>query len=136
MFSTFSRFAATHAHWEVSLQGLQTFIDAIRVQLKWADLNFWIFYKIHYARSGFTSINTLLRAATELDYMAAWQKAWDETNNYLIEIEKLLIRIDDLRNLLPQGTAAVESERDGNVAHFRAKLMRMRWRLHSYQRTA
>jgi len=134
MFSPFTRFTATHAHWEISLHGLQGSIDAIRVHFKWADLNFWIFCEIHRGQPEFTNVTPLLKAATELDYLAAWQNAWDETNNYLIEIEKLVARIKDLRNLLPQGTAATENERDSCVEHFKAELMRMRWRLQAYQK--
>ncbi|KAI9879376.1 MAG: hypothetical protein M1830_008674 [Pleopsidium flavum] len=109
-------------------------MDAIKLHFKWADLNFWIFCEIHHGRSEFNDVTPLLKAATELDYLTAWQQAWDETNNYLMEIEKLVARIKDLRNLLPQGTAATETERDGCVEHFGAEVMRMRWRLHAYRK--
>ena len=126
MFSPFSRFTTTHAHWEISLQGLQTSIAAIEIHLAWANLNSRILNQIQDSSGNFSDVNPLLKEATEFDYLSAWQTAWDETSNYLIEIDKLLERLARLRNLLPQGDAEAERKVDLRMEGFKAELGRLR----------
>ncbi|MCJ1361060.1 hypothetical protein MMC16_000157 [Acarospora aff. strigata] len=134
MFAPFDRLKATHDHWEVSLRGLQCSIDAIKIHLEWADLNFSIFYQIHLAHPKFINSSVLLKEAIDTDYLAAWQDAWDNTDDYLNEIHQLIVRLGRLRNLLRQGTVEKQAERDACAARFKAEVERMRDRLHSYHK--